>query len=157
MFDGQPRQLDPRADAELADDLAKVELDGAAGEVHALAELCIGVVSTSLTTSRVASSLTLIRMSRCERWRRTPRSRDLGPCALGETYGQLSVVRRRRAQAGSVADPVLPGSMRRLGAPDGEVGAAEEEAMDPEAGYLSGKMAPRGVEPLEGGHVAARH
>jgi hypothetical protein len=52
---------------------------------------------------------------------------------------------------------LLPGSRRGLGAPDGEVGAAEEEAMDTEARNLSGKMAPRGVETLEGGHVAARH
>jgi hypothetical protein len=51
----------------------------------------------------------------------------------------------------------LLGLRRGLCASDGEVGAAEEEAMDTEARYLSGEMAPRGVEPLEGGHVAARH
>ncbi len=58
---------------------------------------------------------------------------------------------------GHPSDPVLLGLSRSLGAPDGEVGAAEEEAMDTQARYLSRKMAPRGVEPLEGGHVAARH
>jgi hypothetical protein len=52
---------------------------------------------------------------------------------------------------------VLLGLRRGLGAPDGEVGDAGEEAMDTEARDLSGKMAPGAVEPLEGGHVAARH
>ncbi len=91
----------------------------------------------------------------------TARIQEATVCAPKGATGSVSPAsgdrRNLRHTLRCQTDSALLGLRRGLGAPDREVGAAEEEAMDTEARYLSGKMAPRGVEPLEGGHVAARH